>query len=119
MPACPPGEQDCQARILAYAHEIGWTYAPRRTRQPHRHDLWRTVEAWYYDEHKDIFDRLDVPAEKQGDQVLCRFDEASIRAYQLLHILLHELGHHHDRMTTRSQRQACRGEQYAEAYARI
>jgi hypothetical protein len=26
-------------------------------------------------------------------------------------------GHHHDCMTTRSQRQACRGEDYAERYA--
>ena len=32
-------------------------------------------------------------------------------------ILVHELGHHHDRMTTRSQRESCRGEAYAENYA--
>jgi hypothetical protein len=31
--------------------------------------------------------------------------------------LLHELGHHHDRMTTRSRRVGCRGEGYAEGYA--
>jgi hypothetical protein len=34
-----------------------------------------------------------------------------------MHVLLHELGHHHDRITTRSQRDAARGESYAEAYA--
>jgi hypothetical protein len=34
-----------------------------------------------------------------------------------MHILLHELGHHHDRMTTRSQRYCGRGESYAEQYA--
>ena len=33
------------------------------------------------------------------------------------HILLHEFGHHHDRMTTKSMR-ASRGEPYAEEYAR-
>lgn len=36
---------------------------------------------------------------------------------QLRHILLHELGHHHDRMTTRSQFESSRGENYAEQYA--
>jgi hypothetical protein len=41
-----------------------------------------------------------------------------VRAYQLLHILTHELGHHHDRITTQSQKRAARGEPYAEAYAR-
>ncbi len=32
-------------------------------------------------------------------------------------VFLHELGHHHDRMTTRSRSQAARGERYAETYA--
>ena len=49
---------------------------------------------------------------------LCKFEETSVRAYQLLHILLHELGHHHDRMTTRAQKRSSRGENYAEEYAR-
>ena len=48
---------------------------------------------------------------------LCKFTEAQVRGFQLLDVLLHELGHHHDRMTTRSQRGAERGEAYAEAYA--
>ena len=43
--------------------------------------------------------------------------EAQARAFQLLHILPHELGHHHDRMTTRTRRYAARGEPYAEEYA--
>jgi hypothetical protein len=30
---------------------------------------------------------------------------------------LYELGRHHDRMTTRSQKQSCRGEPFAEEYA--
>jgi hypothetical protein len=34
-----------------------------------------------------------------------------------MHVLLHELGHHHDRMTTRSRNEAARGESYAETYA--
>ena len=48
---------------------------------------------------------------------MCEFTEAQARAYQLLHILLHELGHHHDRMTTKPKVRASRGEPYAEAYA--
>jgi len=46
-----------------------------------------------------------------------RWTEPQARAYQLLHILPHELGHHHDRITTRSRRRSSRGEPYAEAYA--
>jgi hypothetical protein len=44
-------------------------------------------------------------------------DRDSIRAYQLLDVLVHELGHHHDRMTTHSQCHPARGERYADAYA--
>lgn len=37
--------------------------------------------------------------------------------FQLLHVLPHELGHHRDRMTTRSRISAARGEPFAERYA--
>ena len=40
------------------------------------------------------------------------------RAHQLLCTFLHELGHHHDRMTTKYKQSADRGEKYAESYAR-
>lgn len=80
--------------------------------------LWETYEDWYYQEHKDIFKRLEVPCRQTREGWECRFTEASVRGYQLLHILTHELGHHHDRMTTRSLREASRGEGYAEKYAR-
>lgn len=80
--------------------------------------LWRVMPRKYFDDHRNLFDRLQVECEPAGaDEVLGKFDERAVRAYQLLHILLHELGHHHDRMTSR--RQACtgRGEPYAEEYA--
>jgi hypothetical protein len=67
--------------------------------------------------HRDILDRLGVAREPTASGVLCQFTETQARGFQLLHILLHELGHHHDRMTTRSQRRAARGETYAEDYA--
>ncbi len=82
--------------------------------------LWRETSRVYYEAHRGIFEGLGVACEETEDGLyLCKFDEAAVRGYQLLHILLHELGHHHDRMTTRSQRKASRGEKYAEEYARL
>jgi hypothetical protein len=45
-----------------------------------------------------------------------RWTEPQARAYQLLCVLPHELGHHHDRMPGPSRR-AGRGDRYADAYA--
>jgi len=71
-------------------------------------------------DHAVVLDRLGVELEVIDDDpegMLCHFDESSIKGFQLMHILLHELGHHHDRMTTKSKRQTARGETYAENYA--
>ena len=81
-------------------------------------ELWQEVSGQFYAEHRSLLDRLEVPCEPATDgDFLCHFTEASIRAYQLLHVLLHELGHHHDQMTTRNKKDCCRGESYAEQYA--
>ena len=76
---------------------------------------------WYnffVDEHREILDRLGVRCEPHSDRTqLCHFTQTSARGFQLMHILLHELGHHHDRMTTKSKLFASRGEAYAEEYA--
>ena len=78
-------------------------------------DLWVDYAVGHYEDHKPIFDRLGVASHSIENGVMCEFTEAQARAYQLLHILLHELGHHHDRMTTKSQgpgqpgRAVCRG----------
>jgi hypothetical protein len=69
-------------------------------------------------EDRPILDLLGVVPE-QADSwcaAVCRFTEVSSRGYQLLAVLLHELGHHHDRMTNRSRRSA-RGEGFAIDYA--
>ncbi|MCI0513877.1 hypothetical protein L0128_11745 [candidate division KSB1 bacterium] len=81
-------------------------------------DLWITCHPEYFRDHKDIFDRLGLEYEVVGDEFLCKFTERQVKAYQLLHIFLHELGHHHDRITTKSQLHVSRGENYAEKYAR-
>ncbi len=67
-----------------------------------------------------VLDRLGVTREPIGNGLYrCQFTESTARGYQLLAVLLHELGHHHDRMTTKSQRDAARGEPYAIEYARL
>ncbi|HUG67127.1 MAG TPA: hypothetical protein VMM76_05225 [Pirellulaceae bacterium] len=71
-------------------------------------------------DHSDILDRLGVeyePVEDDLDGTWCYFDDASIKGFQLMHILLHELGHHHDRMTTKSRVRSAHGEPFAETYA--
>jgi hypothetical protein len=80
-------------------------------------ELWQTWGRRHYLEHASILERLEVPAVWQGDEVELRFTETTARGFLLLHVLVHELGHHHDRMTTASRR-ISRGEGYAEAYAR-
>ena len=78
---------------------------------------WDTV---FVNAHATILDRLGVEREiisDDPDGTWCYFDEASIKGFQLMHILLHELGHHHDQMTTKSKRSCARGEKYAETYA--
>jgi len=72
----------------------------------------------FFEDHEPIFRRLGVPMKPTDDGYMsCQFTQSTARAYQLLHILLHELGHHHDRLTTKSQGRPNRGEPYAEAYA--
>ncbi len=79
--------------------------------------LWMDYAVSHYEDHKPLFERLGVASHAILNGMMCEFTEAQARAYQLLHILLHELGHHHDRMTTKSKVRASRGETYAEDYA--
>ncbi len=77
-----------------------------------------SVHKSYYLAHKALFERLNVVCEVKANAVVCHFTENQIIAYQLLHILLHELGHHHDRISTKDKvDNAPRGEDYAESYA--
>lgn len=78
-------------------------------------EYWHTA---FLDEHASLLPHLDVELEDvDEDGALVVFTEASAMAFQLMHILLHELGHHHDRMTTASKHRPARGEPFAEAYA--
>jgi hypothetical protein len=79
--------------------------------------LWIDYRADYVQEHQWILDRLGVLSEPVQNGTLVLWTEETARAFQLLHVFLHELGHHHDRMSTRPKYKASRGESYAETYA--
>ena len=66
-------------------------------------------------DHSEILDRLDVDYDPGSGK--CHFNDVQAKSFLLMHVLLHELGHHHDRMTTSSQIYSSRGESYAENYA--
>jgi hypothetical protein len=116
---CAPGV----VAICAWPHDL-WDWWPAQMVDEHRHILdlleVQRVPLDASREHQELRDELtalgvEVTA-APGDLEL-RWTEPQARAYQLLHILPHELGHHHDRITSRRQRTAGRGEPYAEAYA--
>ncbi|MBV9196624.1 MAG: hypothetical protein JO168_21000 [Solirubrobacterales bacterium] len=67
--------------------------------------------------HRELLDRLGVDYRRNHHGYEIRWTEAQARAYQLLHILPHELGHHHDLITSSRKRSIGRGESYAEEYA--
>jgi hypothetical protein len=81
-------------------------------------NIWIELSKEAFEREKEILVQLRVPCEEIKNGVLCKFTEHTARAHQLLATLLHELGHHHDRMSTKSKGRAARGEPYAEAYAK-
>jgi hypothetical protein len=81
-------------------------------------DLWGEASPHWIKDNQHLLDLLDVRMEKRNGRPWLLWTEEQARAYTLLDVLPHELGHHHDLMTTRSKRDAARGERYAIAYAR-
>jgi hypothetical protein len=79
-------------------------------------DLWVHLSHKYFSDHESILRRLGVSHESEKDFVFCRFTEPQARAFTLLHVFMHELGHHYDRVTQK-HRDAKRGEDYAERFA--
>jgi hypothetical protein len=81
-----------------------------------REDLWTHLSLPYFDDHRDIFQRLGVSHDRLKSSVACRFTEAQARAYVLLHVFLHELGHHYD-IIQQKHLGSSKGEDYAEQFA--
>lgn len=79
--------------------------------------IWRTVPHAYFDEHEGLLDRMSIPVIHEETGVVLCFNPPQAKAFQLLHVFLHELGHHRDCMTNRSQWNTASGEAYAEHYA--
>lgn len=79
-------------------------------------DLWIELNRGYFDAHRTIFERINVSCDVRKETVFCRFTEAQARAFTLLHVFMHELGHHHDRMNQK-HRDSSRGEDFAERFA--
>ena len=101
--------------------------------------LWDAFSPEFYLENRDLFSVIGAESEPledylnrvgfnnlpprfltyRADCVLVKFDENAVRAFLLMGTLLHELGHHHDLMSTRSKCDPSRGERYAEEYERV
>jgi hypothetical protein len=90
----------------------------------------------WYEDHRDFLDPIGFRVEDQTPEKIRLREEWGLpvaddqrgpfvahwtpdtaRAYQLCHVFLHELGHHIDRMCTRSRTDIPRGEDWAEQYA--
>ena len=82
-----------------------------------RNIYWECAIPSFIEEHKNLFNKLGVPFKLTGKYYEVDFNVESAKAFQLVHILVHELGHHHDRMTTKSKNSPARGESFAELYA--
>lgn len=76
-------------------------------------EMSRQMSYKYFNEHKDVFERLDIKYTVKKNYVICDFNENQIKAFQLLRVMTHEIGHHVDRIRTRSRRKCPRGEIFA------
>jgi hypothetical protein len=79
-------------------------------------DLWSKVTTPYFDSHRSMFQRLGVSYDSGIDSMFCRFTPAQARAFMLLHVFIHELGHHYDRIHQKHWN-VTKGEDYAERFA--
>lgn len=81
---------------------------------------WDGMSKSWVEEASGVLDLLgvDIRSSENGDDDLeLRWTEPQARGFMLLDVLVHELGHHHDRMSTKGK-SAPRGEPYAHAYAK-
>jgi hypothetical protein len=77
------------------------------------------VGADWFREHCDFLTRIGARTEGDDpDDMVIHWTPGTVRAYQLCHLFLHELGHHRDRMQTRTKTDnGPRGQEFAEQYA--
>ena len=80
-------------------------------------DLWAILGEDYFFEHRHIFDMLGVAYEEVKTGWECRFTLTQAKAFMLLHVFMHELGHHVDRMRTKNKKVMKGGHEFAERCA--
>jgi len=81
-----------------------------------KEELWVELNLRYFNSHREIFERLGVSFDLSAGGAFCRFTLPQARAFMLLHVFMHELGHHHDRVNQKHT-DASRGEDHAERFA--
>lgn len=62
--------------------------------------FWFLMTSEFFGEHQAILDRLGVSHDEPDEEgfIPVRFTDDQARAFMLLHVFLHELGHHLERM---------------------
>ena len=120
LPNWPTLSQGLNAIVLAQVDNcLGWHRPGVVAICAWERDIvWDDCDPSFFAEHRELLDKLGVPCDEHRDRVVVHFTKATAKAFQLVHVLVHELGHHHDRMTTRTRRACGRGEDFAERYAR-
>jgi len=65
-----------------------------------------------YDTHAGLMERLKVPADEDDSSVwrTYRFTASTAQAFMFLDMFLHELGHHHDQVTSKRNKECGPGE---------
>ena len=82
--------------------------------------IWENCRSKFVREHHKTLELLNIPYEQiDKDHYRVEFTVNSAKAFMLIHIFMHELGHHLDRMTSRRQEYCGRGEEFAENWALI
>lgn len=64
-------------------------------------ELWTPLSPRFFSEHREIFETLGVSYQINLTRVTCHFSVAQARAFSLLNVFLHEVGHHHDSLRRR------------------
>jgi len=59
-------------------------------------NLWNPLSIWFFRHHRPVLEKLGVPYRIGLASVTCEFSIAQARAFSLLHVFMHEVGHHHD-----------------------
>lgn len=82
-------------------------------------DLWIPMDSGYAEDHLPVFQSLGLSfdrADEKTETVLCRFTATQAKAFSLLHVFLHELGHHAHQQRLR-HRSSNYDENFAERFA--